>query len=75
MVGEFGPDGDVRLKIRIAAPPVDGAANEELLRFVREITGLPSAAVRLVRGETSRAKDVRISGLSVDRAVALFRPK
>ena len=50
------------LKIRIAAPPVDGAANEELLRFLAEQLSLPRAAVRIESGEGSRLKRVRLEG-------------
>ena len=48
------------LKIRLAAPPVEGKANAELLRYLAEAFGVPQRAVRLVRGETSRQKTVRI---------------
>lgn len=48
------------LKIRLAAPPVDGKANAELLRFLAEAFGVPLRNVTLQRGETSRAKVVRI---------------
>jgi uncharacterized protein (TIGR00251 family) len=48
------------LKVRLAAPPVDGKANAELLRFLAEVFGVPRRNVTLLRGETSRAKAVRI---------------
>jgi len=48
------------LKVRLAAPPVEGKANAELLRFLAEVFGVPGRAVVLVRGETSRRKVVRI---------------
>ncbi len=48
------------LKIKLAAPPVDGKANAELLRFLADAFGVPLRQVTLVRGETSRAKVVRI---------------
>ena len=51
------------LRVRIAAPPVDGAANEALIRFLAERLGLPRSAVRLVAGETSRTKVVEVDGL------------
>jgi len=49
------------LKVRLTAPPVDGKANAELLRFLAEAFGVPRRNVTLVRGETSRAKVVRIA--------------
>jgi uncharacterized protein (TIGR00251 family) len=54
-----GMHGD-RLKIRLAAPPVDGAANDELLRFLAEAFGVPRRQVILVSGAASRRKRVRI---------------
>lgn len=50
------------LKIRLAAPPVDGKANEALLRFVADTLGLPKAAVSLKSGQTSRQKVVELIG-------------
>ncbi|MEE9254404.1 MAG: DUF167 family protein [Pseudomonadales bacterium] len=49
-----------RLKIRIAAPAIDGRANEALIRFVADLFGLPKARVRLERGRRSRDKVVRV---------------
>lgn len=49
-----------RIRIRIAAPPVDGAANDELVRFLAEAFGVPKRQVTILNGATSRAKRVRI---------------
>ncbi len=54
-----GVHGDA-LRIRLAAPPVDGKANAELVRFLADAFGVPRQQVTLVRGETSRRKVVRI---------------
>ena len=54
-----GVHGDA-LKIRLAAPAVEGKANAELQRFLAAAFGVPRRAVTLVRGETSRQKTVRI---------------
>ena len=48
------------LKIRLAAPPVDGKANAELLRYLADAFAVPLRNVSLVRGQTSRQKVVRI---------------
>jgi uncharacterized protein (TIGR00251 family) len=58
-----GAHGDA-LKVKLAAPPVDGKANAELLRFLAEAFGVPLRNVTLLRGETSRAKVVRIEAPS-----------
>jgi hypothetical protein len=55
-----GPYGNA-LKIKIAAPPIDGAANIELCRFIADKLGLPKSAVRLVHGTTSRQKTLHIA--------------
>lgn len=47
---------DGALRIRLAAPPVDGKANEALQRWLADELGLPRRAIRLVRGESSRRK-------------------
>lgn len=49
------------LKVRVASPPVDGKANAALLDFLAEAFGVPRRDVALVRGETSRAKVVRVT--------------
>ncbi|MBI2537562.1 MAG: DUF167 domain-containing protein [Gemmatimonadetes bacterium] len=65
-----GWHGDA-IKIRVAAPPVDGAANGELLRFLSERLALPAAQVRLAAGSTGRRKRVEVVGL--DGATVLDR--
>jgi uncharacterized protein (TIGR00251 family) len=56
------------LKVRLHAPPVDGAANEALVGLLAERLGVPTRAVRIVAGGTSRAKTVEIDG-STEAAV------
>jgi uncharacterized protein (TIGR00251 family) len=51
-----------RLKVRIAAPAVDGRANDALERYLAEALDVPRAAVRVVKGERSRDKVVAVSG-------------
>jgi uncharacterized protein len=50
--------------VRVAAPPVDGAANDALLDFLARRLGCPRRRLQLVSGETSRDKRIRIEGLS-----------
>ncbi len=56
-----GLHGDA-LKIRLAAPPVDGKANDALIKFVAETLKLPKSAVNLKSGQTSRRKVLEVSG-------------
>lgn len=52
------------LKIKLAAPPVDGAANEELIRFLAQAFALPRRAVTILSGATAKNKIVRLEGVS-----------
>lgn len=57
-----GPHG-AALKIRLAAPPVDGKANACLMEFLAGRLGVAKSSVSLVSGESARAKRVRIDGI------------
>ncbi len=59
-----------RLKVQLAAPPVEGAANRELVRFLARRLGVPPSAVTLVQGASSRHKTVAVAGLTLDEARA-----
>src|SRR5262245_12274475 len=50
--------------VRLNAPPVDGAANEELIRLLATVLGIPRRNVEIVSGHTSRTKRVRITGVT-----------
>lgn len=54
---------DGALKIRLAAPPVEGAANRELVKFLARICRVPKGSVGIIGGRTSRSKRMRIDGL------------
>jgi uncharacterized protein len=60
VVGEH----DGRLKVQLAAPPVEGEANRALIEFLAEALDVPKADVVLQRGETGRRKTVRVAGVS-----------
>ncbi len=53
------------LKIRLAAPPIEGKANESLLRFIADSFGVPLRGVELLRGGQSRHKMVKVTGSAV----------
>lgn len=53
------------LKLQLTAPPVDGAANEACRAFLAKQFGVAKASIRLLSGETSRHKRLRIEGVSV----------
>jgi len=58
------------VKIRLAAPPVEGAANAELIEFVAGKLDVPKSRVRLVAGDTSRRKTLVVDGIDAAAAVA-----
>lgn len=55
---------DGALKVRLAAPPVDGEANDELIRLLARLFDLPRSQVALLAGQTSKNKLVSVSGIS-----------
>jgi uncharacterized protein (TIGR00251 family) len=55
-------DGDEALAARVAAPPVEGAANKALIKLVAKSFGVPKSSVEIASGETSRLKTLRIAG-------------
>ena len=55
------------VKIRIAAPPADGAANDELCRFLARRCDVPLSAVQILSGAGSRQKRVLVKGRSVEQ--------
>jgi hypothetical protein len=58
------------VKVRLAAPPVDGAANAALVEFVAERLDVPKSRVRIVTGQTSRRKVVEVDGVSAEQLAA-----
>jgi len=54
---------DGRVRVRVTAPPVEGEANEELVRFLARALGVAGSAVRVVAGHQGRRKTVEVSGV------------
>jgi uncharacterized protein (TIGR00251 family) len=70
MVGEH----DGRLKLQLAAPPVDGEANAALVEFLAGALHVRKADVEVRRGETGRRKTVRVTGVAAAVVLAAFAP-
>lgn len=66
-----GWQGDV-LRVRVTAPPVEGKANEALVRLLASALGLPKSRVGIVAGAKSREKTVGIEGLTRDDVLRLL---
>ncbi|GAH98002.1 unnamed protein product, partial [marine sediment metagenome] len=60
------------VSMEIAAPPVSGRANKELLRFLSKTLGVSSSDISIISGHSARDKLVRIRGLSHDRVFSLL---
>lgn len=60
------------LHVRLAAPPVGGAANEALIRFLARQLGVPRRDVEIVHGHRSRRKRIKFHGLSPEEVRTLF---
>jgi uncharacterized protein YggU (UPF0235/DUF167 family) len=60
----------ISLDVALAAPPVDGAANDELLRVLSDALGVPRSALEIVRGASGKRKVVEVRGVSEADVVA-----
>ena len=72
--GEFASTPP-RLKISVAAPPVDGAANLLVVKFIAETLGVAKSQVHFISGEASRQKTVWVSGVDPLSAVICLLPE
>lgn len=67
--GVAGCEGGI-VRIRLHAPPVEGKANEALVRFLAKALGVPKGRITLVAGERGRSKIVRVAGLTREALMA-----
>jgi len=70
IVGVYGE----AMKIRLSAPPVDGAANDALLELIATALGVGRRAVRIVSGASSRSKVVEVEGVTAEAVLRLAGP-
>jgi uncharacterized protein (TIGR00251 family) len=68
IAGRFGD----AYKLDLAAPPVDGKANDECIRFFAELAGVPRSRVHIVTGATSRMKLIEVEGLPQETLDAIL---
>lgn len=66
---------DGALRVRVAAPPVDGAANEELVRVLAQALDLPAREVEIMSGHSSKLKQIRARGAARERLESLAQSK
>lgn len=55
------------VKVRVTSPPVDGAANEELVKLFAKTLGVAKSSVEIVSGQTSKTKRIRITGVTAEQ--------
>jgi len=60
----LGPYRD-GIKVKVTAPPIEGKANEALIRFLAKEFGIPPSCIEILKGHHSREKTLKISGLSL----------
>lgn len=68
-------DGRPYLKVRVASPPVDGAANAALLAFLAKTLKVSRSAVRLAAGDTARLKRLELDGVTAEDLTRAFGPR
>lgn len=66
---------DGLIKIRIAAPPVENAANRALIKFVAQQLRIAKSCVRVVSGATNRRKILEVDGVTADLIAAMLGPR
>ncbi len=61
-------------QVGVAAPPVKGKANRELIAFLSQVLGVGKGALTIIRGQTSRSKVIAIDGLSQEEVIRRLSP-
>ena len=72
---EVAGEHEGALRVRVAAPPVEGAANAELARTLSRALGVPMRAVEIKSGHASKTKLVRVAGTTRERLLSLVSEK
>jgi uncharacterized protein (TIGR00251 family) len=72
---EITGEHDGALKVKLAAPPVDGAANEELIALLAKEFGVSKSAVTIVGGQTSKTKTVSVANSTKENLTAILQAK
>ena len=71
IVGEH----DGALKVKLKSPPVDGAANAELIKLLAKTFGVAKSRIKIIGGETSKTKQVKIINSTGEKLDAVLQPK
>ena len=71
---EIVGEQDGALRVRLAAPPVDGAANDALIELLADLLDVPKRDIRIVTGTTSKRKVIEVDGVTAVQVLALQAP-
>ena len=72
---EIAGETDGALKVRIASPPVDGAANAELVKLLSKTFGVSKSDVEILTGVASKTKQVKITNSGGEKLLAILQAK
>ncbi len=61
------------LKLKVHAPPIDGKANEEIVRYFSKILNIAKSEIEIIRGELSKEKVIQVSSLDVQKLINLIQ--
>lgn len=70
---EIVGDLDGALKVRVAAPPVDGAANAEIVRLLAKTFAVAKSQIEILNGKTSKTKQIKINGVRKEKLRAVLQ--
>ena len=70
---EIAGEHDGALRVRVAAPPVDGAANEELVRTIAKAFDVPARHVQITSGQASKLKQVQVKGIRHEQLLSILK--
>jgi uncharacterized protein (TIGR00251 family) len=73
--GFYGEGSEIRIKVALQAPAIEGRANEALIVLLAEMFGLPRSAVTIEHGQTGRSKLVSLQGISIAEAQSRLRSR
>jgi uncharacterized protein (TIGR00251 family) len=64
---------DDLLKVKITSPPVDGQANESLIKFFSKLLSIPKSEISIIKGERAKRKKIKISGIDLDEITGIIK--
>lgn len=72
IIGVYGEGAEAQLKIAVQAPPVEGKANDALVRFLADTFSISKSSVTILSGELSRTKVFHLRGVTLTQAKAIL---